>query len=1028
MAQKGRLQTFEVQPIIEQLAPAMRSKSAYRSLIGRHMTKILKIATLGSLDIRLDQLSLSGMSDKAKALLLYLIYTKRAQTRLYLAELLWEERTEKQARGNLRTVLTELRKRLPAESLIVDRKTLAFNPAYPHQVDVLELESALNGLKAAQTTSATLPKAVAEAATEALDLYKGEFLAHFYITNALQFEAWRRDRQSALERKMQLSLNQLIQHAFAVKAYQQGEHYARRMLQLEPADESTHRQVMELLARQGRRDEALRQYRICCKAVADDLEIGPSPETTELFERIRMGGEQFPIEQPAITNELLPDSPNPTPYHGLSAFMIEDSHLFFGRDTFVQGLLRAIESLSLVTVLGASGSGKSSVVFAGLIPALLERPHERWHHVTFRPAEDPFIGAATALVPLLEPDLTRAKQITEAGHLADHLRKRQHALAECLLSIQQIHPQHRLLIVIDQFEELFTLVADAAVQHQFLGALSAVVETVQGASPRLVCTLRADFTEQLLLHRPLVEAMQDGIEFLGPMTRSELRAVIEKPAHLYDVAFETKLVGRLLDDVGQEDGSLPLLEFALTELWQRRQQQTLTHVAYEEIGQLKGALGSYAEDVYQALSPANQEAARRLFVQLVNPGNSAEDTRRRAIRSEFETEWPLVSQLATKRLIVTNQGSDTDEPETVEIVHEALIRHWERLKNWMDEVRAFRTWQERIRFSLEQWHSCGRSDDGLLRGMALIEAEHWLAEHRDEIGAAERDFIKQSIYLWEKQQRQEIMHWYLRWGAITASTLLLVLLLWMGGPSVRSWWLTRCLPECPNANLSRLDLTGAKLAGANLSGADLSQTTLSRAALSEANLEGANLNLSNLEGAELWGAHLKGANLIGANLTGANLEWADLNFTKIDDATKIGEKWHLVWEIVNHKKSKWDLPEVDLSKAELAKANLENANLYGANLSEAHLWSVIAPNVNLREANLSKADLKWAILSASTLSDANFTDADLAEANLFSADLRGANFNGAKLEKIILTDAIYDANTIWPAGFDPQGAGAQFHK
>ncbi len=175
------------------------------------------------------------------------------------------------------------------------------------------------------------------------------------------------------------------------------------------------------------------------------------------------------------------------------------------------------------------------------------------------------------------------------------------------------------------------------------------------------------------------------------MTRAELTQAVEKPAALQSVQFEINLIDRLLDDVGEEEGSLPLLEFALTELWQHQSQHTLTLAAYEEIGQIKGALSRHADKTYQRLTPDEQERARRIFVQLINPGAGTEDTRRLASRTELETNWPLVTQLANERLVVTNQVGN--EQDTVEVVHEALIRHWGQLRLWLEQDRDFLTWR-----------------------------------------------------------------------------------------------------------------------------------------------------------------------------------------------------------------------------------------------------------------------------------------------------------------------------------------------
>ena len=238
----------------------------------------------------------------------------------------------------------------------------------------------------------------------------------------------------------------------------------------------------------------------------------------------------------------------------------------------------------------------------------------------------------------------------------------------------------------------------------------------------VLLTLRADFMGQALAHRPFADALQEGSLMLGPMNRTELQAAVEKPAELQGAAFESGLIPRILDDVGEEPGNLPLLEFALSLLWERIDQGWLTHDAYDEIGRVDGALARYAEEVYEALSLEHQLAAQRIFIQLVQPGEGTEDTRRVARRSELgEGNWPLVQYLADKRLVVT--GRDAAGQETVEVVHEALIRSWQRLRDWIEEDRAFRVWQEGLRAAMRQWQASDQDAGGLLRGAPLVTAE-----------------------------------------------------------------------------------------------------------------------------------------------------------------------------------------------------------------------------------------------------------------------------------------------------------------
>jgi WD40 repeat protein len=277
----------------------------------------------------------------------------------------------------------------------------------------------------------------------------------------------------------------------------------------------------------------------------------------------------------------------------------------------------------------------------------------------------------------------------------------------------------------------------------------------------LLLTLRADFMGQALSQRSFSDVLQEAALMLGPMTRGELREAIEKPAEKQGAGFEAGLVERLLDDVGQAPGNLPLLEFALTLLWARLDKGWMTHAAYEQIDRVEGALAGYAEGVYGELRADEQETARRVFVQLVQPGEGTEDTRRVATQSELggadgNGRWGLVRHLADKRLVVT--GSDpTTRLETVEVVHEALIQGWGRLQRWIEEDRAFRTWQERLRSAMRGWEASDQDEGALLRGAPLVEAEGWLTERGEDLSQAEVGFIEASVAQRERRQAERAL-------------------------------------------------------------------------------------------------------------------------------------------------------------------------------------------------------------------------------------------------------------------------------
>jgi WD40 repeat protein/KaiC/GvpD/RAD55 family RecA-like ATPase len=439
------------------------------------------------------------------------------------------------------------------------------------------------------------------------------------------------------------------------------------------------------------------------------------------------------------------------PYRGLFAFREEDAPFFKGRSAFTPMLVEAVQQQSLVAVIGPSGSGKSSVVFAGLIPLL--RSEQKWRIVTFRPGDRPFRNLAAKLVPLLETHRSETDQLLEINKQTIALRQGDLALRDVVTRILEKNFGDRFLLVVDQFEELYTLCRDARERLLFLDSLLEAVERTPNFT--LVLTLRADFLGQALSYRPFGDALQYADLKLSPMNREELQAAVEQPATMLGVTIESGLTERIIDAVSAEPGDLPLLEFALNQLWAKQRDAQLTHAAYEEIGGVEAALSRYAEEVYGRLNEEEKERARRIFIQLVRPGEGTQDTRRLATRTEVgEENWDLVTRLADARLVVSSRDEAAGE-ETVEIVHEALIWGWERLRLWIDVDRSFRIWQERLRASMRQWEASSRDEGALLRGVPLAEAEGWLQSRPVELSPTERVFIQLSLALRDRERKQQ---------------------------------------------------------------------------------------------------------------------------------------------------------------------------------------------------------------------------------------------------------------------------------
>ncbi len=364
------------------------------------------------------------------------------------------------------------------------------------------------------------------------------------------------------------------------------------------------------------------------------------------------------------------------------------------------------------------------------------------------------------LNPLYRSEIDSTDRITQASKLAKSLKDGTTPLYRIFSSIQRNHPNHRVLLIADQFEDIFTLCENQETRHRFLDTLLASFQSSLNSSSVLAATMRADYLGNTLEYlgntpdyRPFANILKNPDSNLGTMNHEELSQVIVKPANKLEVTFEAGLVERILNDVEDEPGNLPLLELALTELWKRRKGKKLNHTAYKTIGGVKGILARHAEQSYRKLSTAKQEQMRRIFIQLVNPGAGTKDTRRLATKPELgEERWCLVKQLADARLVVTNRNAVAQE--TVEIAHEALIHNWGKLRQWMNADRTFRAWQERLRSAIHQWEQTQRDEGALLRDMVLADAEEKLEQRQDYLAQLEQEFIIISIALRDRKQKQ----------------------------------------------------------------------------------------------------------------------------------------------------------------------------------------------------------------------------------------------------------------------------------
>ncbi len=450
----------------------------------------------------------------------------------------------------------------------------------------------------------------------------------------------------------------------------------------------------------------------------------------------------------------------PSPYRGLEYFDIQHADIYFGRAAMVDKLLVKLQQANFLVVVGPSGSGKSSLVRAGLLPALGRGAlagSAGWTYDILRPGADPLRALAAPLVDRLTPALSPVDRLAETRKLADHLAAQTVPMADVLAGVlANLTPaQPRLLLIVDQFEEAFTLCTDEQQRRVFFAALTAA-----RLAPWLtiILTLRADFYGRMLADECLSPHVDRGLVNVMPMTPAERREAIERPALEAGARFEEGLVERILDAVAGAPGDLPLLQFALTELWQ---QQTgdgrLTHAAYEDIGGVAGALEQRAEMVYARFTPVEQAACRRVFLRLTQPDEDGEDTARRAPLGELlsmtpgrETIEKVILQLASPETRLIIVGGQTNE-RSVELAHEALVRNWARLREWIDKDREALHVHRHLTNATADW-LVSAMDEGLLyRGNRLERIVGWIKDHGDDPNQQERAFVDASIALREHE-------------------------------------------------------------------------------------------------------------------------------------------------------------------------------------------------------------------------------------------------------------------------------------
>jgi WD40 repeat protein/DNA-binding SARP family transcriptional activator len=532
---------------------------------------------------------------------------------------------------------------------------------------------------------------------EALGLWRGSAFQEFRYTS---FGSSEGERLAELRRA---AMEDLIETRLA--AGDAGTVIAdlEAMVRDEPLRERRWGQLMLALHRAGRQAEALQAFTRARTILADEVGIEPGSELQRLQTAILA---QDPKLERRPTSTETVRSTDLCPYKGLARFDTTDAEFFFGREQMIaEGVGRLVGGRFLAFV-GASGSGKSSVMRAGLLHALASGAlpgSDRWAYALMRPGEHP---------------LDALNRATDAALDAS-----------------------RSVLAVDQFEETFTACADDAERTAFLDALTDAALSPDG-TVTILLAVRADYYGRCAEHRDLATLLSSSQILVGPMNEDELRRAIELPAERADLTVAPELTDALVRDSVGQPGGLPLLSTALLELWTRRRDRALGFDDYLRTGGVEGAVARLAEDAFARLDAEGQASAKRILLRLALSGEGAEVVRRRASLAEFDLERDAsasraLAVLTDARLVTVAEG-------TAEVAHEALLRDWPRLRAWLEDDAEGRNLHRHVTDSASAWEEGGRDDGDLYRGARLTAALDWADAHESDPNDLESAFLQRS--------------------------------------------------------------------------------------------------------------------------------------------------------------------------------------------------------------------------------------------------------------------------------------------
>ena len=694
------------------------------------------------------------------------------------------------------------------------------------------------------------------------------------------------------------------------------------------------------------------------------------------------------IKPPEISKNAIQSLPliKSNPYKGLQMFREEDSALFFGRELLVENLHQKLYQTNIILLLGASGSGKSSLVRAGLIPKLSKSFGSNFSYFVFTPQDDPFRA-------LYESLIGKGYQLSEA-QIA--LKGESETFSEVINILKP--DEQQWLIFIDQFEEIFTLCSQQKIRNNFIKSIINLVR-LGDISIKVVIAMRADYFAIFSQYSQFAKLLERNIQLISEISSNELREVIVGPAMKHGVSIEEDLIEQIIRDVGQQSSNLPLLQYTLFLLWQSEyiNSRVIKLKTYKQIGGIITALTWQVENIYNNLSLDKQKISQIIFFHLLDFLSNGEIIFRKVFVEEI-----LSADIRNKNLIreVINEfingkilvPQSIYEKVEIEKDHENSIRRWYRLNNWIKKDREKIIFQRKIENAAKEWESSRKKTNYLLSKKILKEAKEFQGKEKYPFSDLAKNFVNASI----KYQRRE-REKFKNWGTFLIAPLI--------GTNIVGYFIVReirlnidhkLITECQGKGfcsgrieaLERRVKAGNSLKFYDLQNADLQNVNLQNADLQNANLSNVNLSGANLLDADLQNVNFLDADLQNANLSGAKLYLANLYRAKLYLANLSGAKLYLA-----------NLLDANLSNANLLDANLSSTNLSSANLLDANL-----SNANLSDANLSSVTLKKADLSGANLSNAYFERANLQNANLPNANLQNANLQNANLQNANFTD------------------------